>query len=83
MLRKEGKINDAIIQSMLSWRHTGFHVHVGNRIWPDDPCALENLPRYVIRACFSQERMVYIPAENSTDGIAKVLYSSKDELRHV
>ena len=26
----------------------------------------------------SQERMIYIPAEESTDGIAKVVYTSKD-----
>ena len=43
MLKKEGKINDAIIENMLSWRHTGFHVHIGGRIWPEDENALGNL----------------------------------------
>jgi hypothetical protein len=60
MLKKEGKINDAIIENLLSWRHTGFHVYLGPRIWPDDHDALERLARYMIRACFSSERMVYI-----------------------
>ncbi|MDA8134105.1 MAG: transposase [Desulfobacteraceae bacterium] len=32
-----------------------------------------------ICACFSQERMVYIPAEDSDDGTAKVVYTSKDQ----
>lgn len=37
-----------------------------------------NTCRYIIRACFSQERMVYIPLEKSKDGVAKVIYTSKD-----
>jgi hypothetical protein len=78
MLKKEGKINDAVIENMLSWHHTGFHVYIGDRIYPDDKTGLGNLANYIIRACFSQERMIYIPAEESTDGIAKVVYTSKD-----
>ena len=73
MLKKEGKLNDTIIANLLSWRHTGFHVYLGPRIWPDDHDALERLARYIIRACFSSERMVYIPAEETSDGIAKVI----------
>ena len=34
--------------------------------------------RRIIRASFSQERMTYITADDSTDGVAKVLYESKD-----
>jgi len=78
MLKKEGKINDAIIENMLSWHHTGFHVYIGDKVYPDDKAGLGNLARYIIRACFSQERMIYIPAEESTDGLAKVIYTSKD-----
>ena len=63
---------------MLSWRHIGFHVHIGARIWPEDENALGNLAKYIIRASFSQERMLYIPAEKSADGVAKVVYTSKD-----
>jgi hypothetical protein len=33
---------------------------------------MENLARYVVRASFSQERMIYIPEES------KILYRSKD-----
>jgi hypothetical protein len=78
MLKKEGKINDTIIENLLSWRHTGFHVYLGPRIWPDDHDALERLARYIIRACFSSDRMVYIPAEKTPNDIAKVIYTSKD-----
>ena len=63
---------------MLSWRHSGFNVYIGNRIEPDDKAGLGNPARYIIRACFSQERMVYVPAEESSDGIAKVIYTPKD-----
>ena len=50
MLKKEGKINDATIENMLSWHHSGFHVYIGNRIWPDDESGLENLAKYIVRA---------------------------------
>lgn len=51
MLKKEGKINDAIIENMLSWHHSGFNVYIGDRIEPDDKIGLGNLARYIIRAC--------------------------------
>jgi hypothetical protein len=78
MLKKKGKINDAIIENMLSWHHSGFHVHIGGTIWPDDQSDLENLAKYIVRACFSQQRMVYIPVEKSADAVAKVIYTSRD-----
>jgi len=78
MLKAEGKINDTVIENMLSWHHSGFNVYCGNPIWPHNDKGLENLARYIIRASFSQERMTYIPDHESNDGIAKVLYESKD-----
>ena len=67
MPKKEGKITDTVIENIMPWRHSGFHVHIGERIWPDDEQGLENLARYIIRACCSQERMVYIPVEESPE----------------
>lgn len=55
MLKKEGKINDAIIENLLSWHHSGFHVYIGGRILPGDETGLEKLAKHIIRACFSQE----------------------------
>ena len=78
MLKNEGKITDVIIENMISWRHSGFHVYIGDSIFSDDQASLGNLARYIIRACFSQERMVYIPEQDSHDGTAKVVYTSKD-----
>jgi hypothetical protein len=56
----------------------GFMYILVTDIEPDDKAGLGNLARYIIRACFSQERMVYVPAEKSDDGLAKVIYTSKD-----
>jgi len=78
MLKAEGKINDAIIENMMQWHHGGFNVYCGEAIWPHNKRGLENLARYIIRASFSQERMAYIPAHESSDGMAKVVYESKD-----
>ena len=39
------------------------------------------MARYVIRASFSQERMTYIPAHDAFDGVARVIYESKDGTR--
>ena len=74
MLKAEGKINDAIIENMMQWHHSGSNVYCGEAIWPHNQEGLENLARYIIRASFSQERMTYIPAHESSDGTAKVVY---------
>ncbi len=64
MLKAEGKISDAVIENMLGWRHSGFNVYCGPTLWPNNDQGLEDLARYIIRACFSQERMSYIPAKD-------------------
>ena len=78
MLKAEGKINDAVIENMLNWRHSGFNVYCSNAIGPHNKEGLENVARYIIRASFSQERMTYVPAHESSHGTAKVIYESKD-----
>ncbi|RPI72079.1 MAG: hypothetical protein EHM45_22675, partial [Desulfobacteraceae bacterium] len=61
LLLTKGKITEDMVKLFKSWRHSGFHVFCGNRIQPGDKDAMESLARYIIRACFSQERMSYIP----------------------
>ena len=78
ILKAEGKITDVINENMMNWRHSGFHVYCGKAIWPHNEDGLENLARYIIRASFSQERMTYIAAGESANGVAKVIYESKD-----
>lgn len=77
-LKKNGKINDAVIENMMNWHHSGFNIYCGEAIWPYNQDGLENLARYIIRASFSKERMTYIPENESSDGVAKVIYRSKD-----
>jgi hypothetical protein len=53
MLKAEGKISDAVIENMLSWHHSGFKVYCAASIWPNNDQGLEDLARYIIRACFA------------------------------
>jgi len=78
MLKREGKITDAVINNMDSWQHSGFHVYCGNAIMPDDEEGLENLAKYIVRAPISQERMLYIPLEESVNGTPQVIYTGKN-----
>lgn len=68
MLKKKGKITDAVIENILSWHHSGFHVYIGDRICFNDRIGLGNLAKYIVRACFSLERMIYVPAKKSANG---------------
>jgi hypothetical protein len=56
-------IHTAKFQPMKSQGRRKKHVYFGSRIWLDDETGLENLARYIVRACFSQQRMVYIAEE--------------------
>ncbi len=47
MLKSEGKINNVVIENMMSWRNSGFNVYFGNAIWPHNEEGLENLARYI------------------------------------
>jgi len=76
VLLSKGKITQDLINILLSWRHSGFNIFCGPRIYPRDEAAMESLARYIIRASFSQERMTYIQEE------VKVVYQSKDRKDH-
>jgi hypothetical protein len=71
MLVSKNLITTRTVDLILSWRHTGFGIYCGKRIYPKDVKSTENLARYIIRASFSQERMKYYPDK------AKVTYQSK------
>jgi len=76
MLLKRGKIRPELIDNLMGWRHSGFHVHAGPRILPRHAESMENLARYIIRASFAQERMTYLPRE------ARVIYESRNGNRN-
>jgi hypothetical protein len=77
MLKKERKINDSLIENMLSWNNSGFNVYCGDSIQPSDQEGIERLAQYVVRAPISQERMTYIPKHESAEDVAYVIYESK------
>ena len=63
---------------MLNWHHSGFNIYCGPAINPGDQEGLEKLAQYIIRAPLSQERLLYIPASEVPDGIARVIYRGKN-----
>ena len=73
MLLAKGRITKDLIDMLSSWCHSGFQVFCGQRLFPQDETAMENLARSILRASFSQERMEDL-AESS-----KVVYRAKDE----
>jgi len=72
MLLAKGKITQDMVSLLDKWRHTGFNVFCGPRILPWHKRSMENLARYIVRASFSQERMIYLREA------AQVEYQSKD-----
>ena len=71
MLLSKGKLTRDMVSMLDTWKHSGFTVFCGNRIYPHEDTAMENLARYIIRASFSQERMTYMREES------KVIYKAK------
>lgn len=57
LLRKAGVIDEERIALLLSWKHSGFSVHNGVSVEPEDPGAIERLVRYVMRSPVSQQRL--------------------------
>jgi hypothetical protein len=60
MLKGEGKINDELIEKLMAWHHSGFSVHVGNRIAADDREGQRALAEYIMRNAFSEQKITYI-----------------------
>jgi hypothetical protein len=70
LLQDEGLLSEERTKLLLSWRHTGFSVHTGVRVEPEDTQALERLARYILRPPISLERMRW-------DGRGEVSYRRK------
>ncbi len=59
MLLKEGLITEERVRMILSWRHSGFHVHNEGKVVANDAEGRERLARYLIRPPVSLERLTY------------------------
>ncbi|MGA1825105.1 MAG: hypothetical protein ACMUIP_10640 [bacterium] len=65
MLKEEGKINDDIINNLLSWSHSGFSVDNSVRIATNNHEGQITLAQYIIRNTFSLDKLIY-NAKNRT-----------------
>ena len=54
------------VQVLLSWKHSGFNVHAGDPVPPENKAELEKLAQYILRNPFSVEKMTM---ESPTDTI--------------
>jgi hypothetical protein len=72
MLRSKGKITEDLIAMLIGWRHSGFNVFCGTRIYPGKEEAMENLSRCIIRTSFSEER---IPLTVGTHNIMRSCFT--------
>jgi hypothetical protein len=48
MLLAKGKVTREMIARFLNWRHSGFQVFCGQRLFPQDEAAMGTLARYII-----------------------------------
>jgi len=67
-LKKAGLIDDEVIDSMKSWKFSGFSVNRDVRIEAGDKAGMMRLIQYIARCPFSLERMISVTPEG------KVLY---------
>jgi hypothetical protein len=63
LLLDEGLIQPALVQQMLSWRHSGFHVDRSVLLPRGDRKGIEQLAQYLARCPFSLARLVRITDE--------------------
>jgi len=70
MLLKEDVISEEVVENILSWRHSGFHIYVGPLVSCLDEKSLENLGQYNARGPVSLARTSIIPG--ATDDESKI-----------
>ena len=61
ILLVRGKITKDLIAMLSNWRHSGFQVFCGQRLFPQDEKAMENLRCNIIQASFLHKRMTCLP----------------------
>ncbi len=77
---KEELITEDVARSMLSWPHSGFHVHISSRLLPDDGDSLQATARYAARAPISLSRLHYDRKRNK---VAYSYISAYDKREHI
>jgi hypothetical protein len=73
MLLQEGKITKLTVERLLAWHHSGFNVHIGERVQPEEKARREHLARYLVRAPLALDKLTYLPEEG------KVIYGPRND----
>ena len=76
MLKEKGLLPEERARMLLSWKHSGFHVHDSQRIQPSEKADLERIAQYIVRNPFSVEKMTLNPETGA------VIYRSKMNPKH-
>ena len=58
-LRKRELLSRERMELILSWPHSGFNVHIGEAVAPDDKISLTRVARYMLRASVVVSRISY------------------------
>ncbi|HUV35795.1 MAG TPA: transposase, partial [Patescibacteria group bacterium] len=58
-LRERELLSRERMELILSWPHSGFNVHIGETIAPDDTASLTRVARYMLRAPLVMSRISY------------------------
>ena len=59
---EQGLISNDVAENMLTWPHSGFNVHIGPRLFPDEGDSIGATLRYSARASISLQRLHCHPA---------------------
>jgi len=59
MMMSRDKINEDVIERLMSWTHSGFNVYIDDEIPPHDIQAREKAVHYLCKPCISLEKMSY------------------------
>jgi len=62
-LRRAERLREETETMLLGWQHSGFHVHSGEPVLPDDTHRLEHLGRYITRAPIRLDAMTPVEAD--------------------
>ena len=73
-------ISNDVAENMLTWPHSGFNVHIGSRLFPDEGDCIGATPRYSARAPISQQRLHY---ERERKQITYSYTSAYDHREHI
>jgi hypothetical protein len=77
MLQSKGLLTDERLRLLHSWRHSGFHVHIGAPLDPrSNQSALEGLARYLVRAPIRHAQLLVDPSPSENVELSS--YSDQD-----